>query len=1040
MTRLRSVIPMLLMASAATGALALEISTPNAKARFDNGVLTELTDGVGRRLALAPAPRSGLPLHLVGTDASASQTTADGSNRERYTGFDGLPDASVTVAYETDPASGDLIVTQQADAGRKGLWGVELRIEGIPLDFNILAPVHSGLRFTRTTPGPSFIFDYPMSWEAQMLVVEGDGFGFCVWAEDPAGRFKRLTIDRGEDGWRLGFITMPYAPFEEQSACESVRWHISTYEGDWRVPAKRYRDWMETQFQPILVAEQKPDWVRDIRACVIMGLDLEVLEALPERLDPRQTILYIPGWREAGYDRDYPTYDEPVEALRPFVARAHELGFRVMLHVNYFGVDPLNPLYKQFEPYQCRSPWGDHEKEWWLWSRADPIIKFAYINPAHKPWRDLFVARMAELCTDYGIDSLHLDQTLCIFNDYNGLMDGMSMIDGNIALHRELREALPEVALSGEGLDEITYRHEAFAQRHAYGINHADGTFAEDQLAMSHPLGSYLLRPYTTIYGYLGYAPPTSDQLYAAWNESYQYYGVIPTLKPALGELRNPTGFSAQFFDEARFWLDQRVDVDTDAPWPPDVAFPFRTASGDRVVRTTDRRLIWKDTEISRTLKGASEVALPGNVPGWRAFDDTRLYGLDPGRWYPYLSKPRDMSVLHVEALPEGFTLDGISEQSDIAFVRTRRSSASSIRLAPRIANALCGSRYFEGGGKEAPGEWRGEDGAMFYGTGDGITAHPPYRAGGGGEAYAALSLKLPEDAARFATEVYLDSGAVGEGRSDGVTFAVSATSGETTARQELHTAAADHVELALDLRPFAGKDIVLELSVHPGSAHDPSFDWARWEGPRIERESRKTASLAVAGLSGWAFAVAGTDQQEISPGQDRLELDTTFPGAVHLLKNLPVPVVLPLDLASTPNHPAFVSDTGAILDAPAHACVQPAEGAVGGITRPGLFAHPPDHGKTIADFAVQLPDKAAEFHAYIGLRDGGESSGVVFSVEANGVEVAREKMENGAWKELRADLSPWAGRTVVLSLITDSAGDYICDWALWAEPCLRVP
>ena len=53
-----------------------------------------------------------------------------------------------------------------------------------------------------------------------------------------------------------------------------------------------------------------------------------------------------------------------------------------MLHVNYFGVDPKHPLYEQFERYQVRDPWGDHDRQWWIWDRAEPEIRFAYINPA----------------------------------------------------------------------------------------------------------------------------------------------------------------------------------------------------------------------------------------------------------------------------------------------------------------------------------------------------------------------------------------------------------------------------------------------------------------------------------------------------------------------------------------------------------------------------------------------------------------------------------------------------------------------------------
>jgi hypothetical protein len=361
--------------------------------------------------------------------------------------------------------------------------------------------------------------------------------------------------------------------------------------------------------------------------------------------------------------------------------------------------------------------------------------------------------------------------------------------------------------------------------------------------------------------------------------------------------------------------------------------------------------------------------------------------------------------------------------------------------LGTRITEAVCGTRYFDGGGTEAPGELRGEDGGLFYGAGNAIMAHPPYRAGGGGEAYAVLSLALPADTDRFAADVYLDSAAVGEDRSDGVTFAVQARAGDATARAERHTATAEHVELALDLRPFAGKEVTIELSVHPGPALNPSYDWARWESPRVERATRTVAPLAIAGLSGWSVALAGQSQCEIPPGRNRIELSTPFPGGVYLLKNLPggaaqtAPAALPVDLATQTWSTAFVSDAGVALQAPAHACVKLEEGAVGGVTRRGLFIHPPNYGRTIADFPMRFPGQVSAFHAYIGLRDGGESSGVVFSVEVNGVELARERTTGGAWTELRADLAPWAGKPAILSLITDSARDYICDLALWGEP-----
>jgi hypothetical protein len=45
--------------------------------------------------------------------------------------------------------------------------------------------------------------------------------------------------------------------------------------------------------------------------------------------------------------------------------------------------------------------------------------------------------------------------------------------------------------------------------------------------------------------------------------------------------------------------------------------------------------------------------------------------------------------------------------------------------------------------------------------------------------------------------------------------------------------------------------------------------------------------------------------------------------------------------------------------------------------------------------------------------------------------------MPGTPWHEMSADLSPWAGKVVVLSLITDSAGAFGSDWARWGEPQL---
>jgi len=1000
-------------------------------ARFDRGTLVELTTRDSRGFVMPPEKATGAGIRCLDGDHWAGTSRSEG-NREICESLSDLPEGRVTCLYRLD-ASGDVIVTQKAESPKKGVWGVEWTIENIPLDMNILIPAHSGMKWTRNDRIGTESYDYPMAWEAQLVVVEGRGSGFYIWADDAKGVFKRLMLERGAKGWRLRFITMPMAPFEERDTCESVPWHVNVYEGDWRVPAKRYRAWAEKAFSPIPIAQQRPEWIRDIRACVIMPLSMKMLEALPGRTDPAQTLLYLYNWRAAGYDRDYPAYDKPVPAFGPFVRRAHELGFRVMPHVNYFGCDPLNPLYAQFEPYQVRNPFGAHEKDWWLWTRADPPIKFAYINPACKAWRDMLVSRLADLCRTYAIDALHLDQTLCIYNDHNGLVDGMTFIEGNIALHRELREALPDVALSGEGLDEITYRHEAFAQRHARGLNHADGTFDVDQLRQAHPIASYLLRPYTILYGYLGYAPPSAGQLYGAWNEAYGRFGVIPTLKPGSDDLACQGGFDAQLFDEMAFWQQERVEIDMEADWPPDIAFPYRAADGSRIVRTVDRRLMHGDRVITQMIAGVAEHCAPGSIPGWRVYDETCIRGLDPGHWHPVTALPRDMTVPHVASpFPEGFTIASFVARDGFLFVRTRPASNHDIRLAPLVAGGICGERPTDGPPSEAPGELHAPSGAAFHGGGDVVYAHPPYRNRGSGSAFARIALELPKDAARFAGDVAVEGA---DGRTDGVTFGVSVRAGGRLERTELHTASAERRPLALDLSSFAGTPVEIEMSVDAGPAHDPTCDWARWYAPRIERDARVTAPMTIAGFGRWRLALSGTRMVRNDRETGECRIETDFPGGICLLDEMPDPVSFPFDIASAPFRVAYVADDGTVLESPLHACAIPAETVVGGVSRQGLFTHPPNRGSTCVDIPMCLPKTPGRFQAHVGLRDGSKSDGVVFRVEVNGRVLLRRDIRPGAWCEIEADLASWAGQPVVLSLVADSAGEYNCDWAAWGDP-----
>lgn len=1017
----------------------LTVQTPAFQAAFANGQLCRLKDRAGRVLVEPKGSPLPITLHQLSGEVAGAATgnaatlVPGGSATCRYTQF-ADSDAWAECRYAVDGKSGDLTVSGHCQTSRPGVWGLGWSIGRIPLHYAIIVPGHSGVRLTADSPDARQTFDYPMGWEAQLVIVEGPGHGFYVWSDDAAGRYKRLIVSRSAAGWELTLVTLADAPFDQLRECRAAPWRLNVYAGDWRVPARRYRQWMQTRFQPTPLAEQQPTWVRQIRACVIMGLNREVLESLPRHFDPPQTLLYLPTWRAAGYDRNYPDYDAVLAEFEPFLLRARQLGFRVMVHTNYFGVDPLHPLYERFEPFQVRSPWGSHERQWWLWERADPVIRFAYINPALRAWREHFVAAMVRLCRRFPVDALHLDQTLCIYNDHHGRIDGQSMLEGNLALHRELRAALPQVALSGEGLNEVTCSQEAFAQRHAWGLNHADSTWSEGRLRCAHPISSYLFLPYTKIYGYLGYAPPESDQLYAAWNEAYEHWGVLPTLKVWSRRPARPSPFARQLEAEVAFYQGQRVDADLEADWPLTVAFPLRTADGRRAERTVDGRLTCGAQTISRTVHGANQVTTPATIPDWRAYDEQHLLGLDPERRYPLFNEPRDPQAFHVAQLPDGLIVEEVVLASDLATVRTRPVVCVVADLLRELERARCGSRVPGRPVVEVDGPLQGADGAQFTASFETLAAHPAWK-GATGPAYARFQVRLPrEGTLRFRSEIHLGKDATKPGRSDGVTFGVLAEAGQRQLRRTIHCTSEVPQSLELDLAPLAGQTITLELTVDPGPKRHASFDWARWQSPRVEQRGARPGPLTVVASGDWANALGPAGRVSVKRQGLRWTLDAPQPGAVFLLRKEPALATLPADLVRQARVVVTVSDSGLLLDHPPVAGVSPATVAIGGVERSGLRAHPPDHGRTVAHLPLRLPVGAAEFHGWIGIA-GSRSEGVVFSVEANGQPLVRRRLLPGQWEEVRASLARWAGQTVVLSLTTDSDGPFSYDWAHWGEP-----
>lgn len=122
-----------------------------------------------------------------------------------------------------------------------------------------------------------------------------------------------------------------------------------------------------------------------------------------------------------------------------------------------------------------------------------------------------------------------------------------------------------------------------------------------------------------------------------------------------------------------------------------------------------------------------------------------------------------------------------------------------------------------------------------------------------------------------------------------------------------------------------------------------------------------------------------------------------------------------------------------------------------GGVTKFGIFSHPPYEGGIgytyLTTGHIQVPNEECYFRTFIGLKDGGYvSDGVTFTVLAltdDGGEhtIFAEHWDKREWKEVTADLSPFRGQRIRLKFVADVGpnDDSTADWASWGEPRITL-
>ena len=520
---------------------AVHVETDAYAVRFDRGVIThihnKLTDetytlspGTGKRgwCGLLYHRHFWRDVNISIREARLISTKQiDSLNAELLFHQDGT---DIRLFIAVDPNTDDLLIDIEGESDTPGVIGMQWGCENLDIqNLSVIAPVDGGHIIDATTPTNFEYYPYPFSgrgWEAQLAIVQGANGGFYVRNTDNTFQFKQFIYDRKDDGVALNFGTHNQAPFDSDTTGQSQMWRFNAYAGDWRVPARIYRDWMEQAFNPRRLSDIP--WVQDITLFVgspasTIGLtNTEFLDALATRVDPAKTVVMAKEWavpQEWSIDPNnhQPVY-EPMPELQNFLEVAKQHGFRVILYTGMHGFSTQNPLYPEFMQYQYRDPWTG-ELQGWKWDDLTHRHRNAQINPASSAFREILVNELKPVWEAYDIDGFFLDTSFYAINDANGLIDGLNSAQGGALLHKELAEAMPDAVFAGERLHEGTFALESFAKR----------PLLSKEIAL-HPISAFLFSPFTHA---ISAAPANPDQAPMVHQEILNHseiWNIMPTL------------------------------------------------------------------------------------------------------------------------------------------------------------------------------------------------------------------------------------------------------------------------------------------------------------------------------------------------------------------------------------------------------------------------------------------------------------------------------------------------------------------------------
>ena len=461
-------------------------------------------------------------------------------------------DGDGTIAVTADPESGDLVVEPGAFSTRPGVRACRYTIAGIREGLDLVAPFFQGVRLSLEDPLlRDSHWQWPMHWEAGLAILAGRDSGFWVHARDDRYRYKALHVGSREGARALGLDTEAWGPIDDNRSAGGLAWRVNVFDGDWTVPATRYRDWLWAAHGLAARERERREWVREVGFAVSWcpgtgGL----LDALAAWVPPRRVLLHYPEWRTLPYDEGYPTF-EPSGPAKAFAAKARAMGFRLMPHFNSVDMDPSHSVYARVRDFEYRDVETKRVQGWaWHEDRSIGVPEsgtarlrnrdkkvMVKIHPGLGLWRSILGDAVQDAAADLDLETVFLDVTLVSQNLHNCFVEGLTSSEGMLRLIDHVGGLGRGLVVGGEGRNEITARGLSFAQAHLFRSwqENAEGLERTGGCAVGELLFGRLCRT-------IGYSALSGrDEKEALRLRVHESLGAIPTVTiDSAAEIRKP--------------------------------------------------------------------------------------------------------------------------------------------------------------------------------------------------------------------------------------------------------------------------------------------------------------------------------------------------------------------------------------------------------------------------------------------------------------------------------------------------------------------